>query len=138
MKTIEVTVTRTINGPPDQVYDVWLDAKSPGGPWSGAERVLLNAVVDGLFFISMKHQASRSRPHYGRFIRLERGRTIEHTWMSESTHGLETTVTITLTPRDGKTELVLRHVGLPDDDDGRGHERGWNWFGSRVAERFPR
>jgi uncharacterized protein YndB with AHSA1/START domain len=135
MKTIEVTVTRTINGPPDQVFDVWLDTKSPGGPWFGAERVVLNAEVDGLFFIAMK-QGERGRPHYGRFIRLERGRTIEHTWMSESTHGLETTVTITLTARDGKTDFVLRHVGLPDDDDGRAHERGWNWFASRVEERF--
>ncbi len=136
MKTMDVTVTRTINGAPDQVYDVWLDTKNPGGPWFG-EQVLMNAAVDGLFFIAMS-TAGRKRPHYGRFLKLERGRTIEHTWMSESTHGLETIVAITLTARDGKTELVLRHTGLPDDDDGRGHDRGWNWFVSRAEERFTK
>ena len=58
--------------------------------------------------------------------------------MSESTHGLETTVAITLTARDGKTDLVLHHTGLPDDDDGRGHEAGWSWFASRIEQRFAR
>jgi hypothetical protein len=33
------------------VFDVWIDPKSPGGPWFGAERVILNPVVDGLFIL---------------------------------------------------------------------------------------
>ena len=40
---------------------------------------------------------------YGRFVALERGRLIEHTWVSEATRGCETLVTITLEPRDGTT-----------------------------------
>ena len=97
MKTFDITVSKTIRGSADEVFDVWLDPKSPGGLWFGVERVILNPVVDGLFYHAVKHEG-RSWPHYGRFIRLERGRLIEHTWVSEATRGLETVVTVTLAP----------------------------------------
>ena len=98
MKTFDLTVSRTIHGSAEEVFDVWLDPKSPGGLWFGVERAIINPVVDGLFYHVVKHEG-RSWPHYGRFIRLDRGRTIEHTWVSEATRGLETVVTITLAPR---------------------------------------
>ena len=135
MKTTDLTLTRTISATPDQVYDVWLDAKSPGGPWFGNERVILDARVDGLFHHAVKHEG-RIWAHYGRFITLDRGARIEHTWMSEATKGLDTTVRITLTERDGKTELVLQHLGVPDDDMGRQHEQGWTWMLSMIEKRF--
>ena len=50
MKTMDVTVSRTIQGAADEVFDVWLDPKSPGGLWFGVERAILNPVVDGLFY----------------------------------------------------------------------------------------
>ena len=34
---------------------------------------------------------------------------------------------------DGKTL-----IGLPDDDYGRGHEKGWGYFLTRFADQFPR
>ena len=102
---------------------MWLDPKIPGGLWFGVERAIVNPVVDGLFYHAVKHEG-RSWPHYGRFIRLDRGRAIEHTWVSEATRGLESVVTITLAPRDGATEVTLRHANLPDDEMGRGPQ-GW-------------
>ena len=95
MKTFDLTVSRTIHGSAEEVFDVWLDPTSPGGLWFGVERAIINPVVNGLFYHAVKHEG-RSWPHYGRFIRLDRGRTIEHTWVSEATRGLETVVTITL------------------------------------------
>ena len=49
MKLTDLTVTRMIPAPPTAVFDVWMDPKSPGGPWFGAERTIINPVVDGLF-----------------------------------------------------------------------------------------
>jgi uncharacterized protein YndB with AHSA1/START domain len=135
MKLMDITVKRTIPATPEKVYDVWIDPKSPGGPWHGAERVILNAVVDGLYYLAIKHEG-RVWPHYGRFARLERGRLIEHTWMSEGTKGLESLVTITLEPRGEETEMTLRHSGVPDDEMGRRHEEGWSWILSALAEGF--
>lgn len=137
MKTFDLTVSRTIRGSSDEVFDVWLDPKSPGGLWFGVERAIINPVVDGLFYHLVKHE-NRSWPHYGRFIRLDRGRMIEHTWVSEATRGLETIVTITLVPTDGGTEVTLRHANVPDDDLGRQHKEGWTWFLNTLAERFER
>ena len=33
MKTFDLTVSRTIRGSAEDVFDVWLDPKSPGGLW---------------------------------------------------------------------------------------------------------
>jgi uncharacterized protein YndB with AHSA1/START domain len=137
MKTIDLTVSRTIGGSANDVFDVWLDPKSPGGLWFGVERAIVNPVVDGLFYHAVQHEG-RSWPHYGRFIRLERGRTIEHTWVSEATRGLESVVTITLVPCDGGTEVTLRHTNVPDDEMGHGHEGGWKWYLDMVALRFDK
>src|SRR6476469_9160428 len=127
MTTHDFTVSRTIHGSADEVFDVWLDPKSPGGLWFGVERVIANPVVDGLFYHAVKHEG-RLWPHYGRFIRLDRGRAIEHTWMSEATKGLESIVTITLAAQGENTEVTLRHANVPDDDLGRSHQEGWTWY----------
>lgn len=71
MKLIDITVTRAIPALVENVYDVWMDPKSPGGPWFGAERVILNQVVDGPFYFAVKHEG-RTWPHYGRFVLIER------------------------------------------------------------------
>ena len=47
---LDINLSRTVNATPEQVFNVWLDAKSPGGPWFGAERVILHPEVDGLFY----------------------------------------------------------------------------------------
>ena len=67
MKTIEVKVERTISAPPGEVFDAWLDPKTPGNPWNVADKTLLNPHVDGLFYMKGKRT-----PHYGRFTEMER------------------------------------------------------------------
>jgi uncharacterized protein YndB with AHSA1/START domain/DNA-binding transcriptional ArsR family regulator len=133
MNLIEITVTRTIPAPPERVFDVWMDPKSPGGPWFGCERAILNPQVDGLFYHAVKHEG-KIWPHYGRFIHLDRGRLIEFTWVSEATKGLESVVTMTLDAKDGQTEVTLKHSGVPDDQLGRQHKDGWTWILGSLAE----
>jgi len=135
MKFMDVTVTRTIPAPAENVFDVWMDPKSPGGPWFGAERVILNPVVDGLFYLAVKHEG-RTWPHYGRFVRIERPHRVEYTWVSEGTQGVESVVAVTFEPRGDQTDVTLRHSGVPDDEMGRRHEQGWTWVLSKLAERF--
>jgi hypothetical protein len=47
MNLTDITVTRKISAPADKVFDLWMNPASPGGPWFGAERVILNPTVDG-------------------------------------------------------------------------------------------
>jgi uncharacterized protein YndB with AHSA1/START domain len=135
IKTTELTVTRTIPATPAEVYDVWLDSAHPGGPWhgGGGARVIVDARVDGLFFIEARHEG-RTWPHYGRFVTLQRPSRIAHTWMSEPTRGLESVVTVTLEARGEETLVTLHHAGLPDDEAGRGHADGWTWVLGCLAD----
>jgi uncharacterized protein YndB with AHSA1/START domain len=132
MELTEITVTRMIPATPEEVYDVWVDPKSPGGPWHGAARLIVNPVVDGLFYFAVNHEG-RVWPHYGRFVKLERPKLVEYTWMSEATKGAESTVTFTLEKQGADTKVTLRHAGVPDDALGRQHKDGWEWILGALA-----
>ncbi|MGA7523898.1 MAG: SRPBCC domain-containing protein [Acidobacteriaceae bacterium] len=135
MKLTEISVSRTIPAPPEEVFDVWMDPESPGGPWFDSIRTILNPCVDGLFYQAVLH-AGRSWHHYGRFIKIDRPRAVEHTWVSEATKGLESIITVTFQPNGGATEVTLHQTGIPDDELGRRHEEGWGLVLSKLADRF--
>jgi uncharacterized protein YndB with AHSA1/START domain len=135
MKVTDITVARTIPASAERVFDVWINPKSPGGPWFGAERVILNPVVDGLYYFAVKHEG-RIWPHYGRFLQIDRPRRVEYTWMSEGTKGAESVVTVTMEARGEETDVTLRHSGVPDDEMGLQHKEGWTWILSALAEGF--
>lgn len=122
-KTIEFQFERTIAAPPGEVFDAWLDPKVPGNPWNLADKLILHPQVDGFFY-----WAVRGIAHYGRFTEVDRPDRIQHTWVSPSTLGEESTVTLTFKKEGGDTLMTLVHTGLPDADGGRGHEKGWNYF----------
>jgi len=136
MKLTDITVSRTIAAPAADVFDIWIDPKSPGGPWFGAAKVILNPVVDGLFYNAVQHEG-RTWPHYGRFIEVARPHKVEYTWVSEATQGVESVVTVTFEARGERTtEVTLHHSGVPDDEMGRRHKDGWTWVLSMLGERF--
>jgi uncharacterized protein YndB with AHSA1/START domain len=137
MNLHEITVSRLIAATPERIFDVWIDPKSPGSMWYGLERVILDPVVDGLFYHAVKFEG-RVWPHYGRFVRLDRPHNLEFTWVSEATKGIETVVLVTLEPKGAETEVMLRHSGVVDDEMGRGHKQGWTWLLDMVAERFAK
>lgn len=105
------------------MFDVWINPKSPGVPWFGAERLILNPVVARLFYFAVKHEG-RTWPHF------------EYTWVSEATQGVESIVAVTFDPHGDRTQVTLRHSGVPDDEMGRRHDEGWTWVLSMLAERF--
>lgn len=131
MKTIEVTVERMILAPPDQVFDAWLNPKTPGTTWHAADMYVLDPKVGGLFFWTVKGTS-----HYGRFTAMERPATLQHTWMSPNTSGLESTVSVTFKKQGQHTLMTLVHSGLPDTNQGKGHEKGWNFFLGNFREQF--
>lgn len=132
--TIAFALERTIPAPVSEVFDSWLDPSIPGKPWHGAAELIFNPKVDGLFFILTK--ISTEVPHYGRFITIERPSVIQHTFVSPNTRGLESVVTVTFKEKGEDTFMTLRHEGLPDDERGRRHEAGWNYFLGLLAEHY--
>jgi len=131
VKTIDIKVERTIPASPDEVFHGWLNPKIPGNPWNAAEKFLLDVRVDGLFYWLLKRTA-----HYGRFTRVDRPREIQHTWVSPNTLGQESMVTVTFEKQGEDTRMTLVHSALPDTEEARGHEGGWNYFLEIFREQF--
>ena len=107
----------------------------------------MNLAVDGMFYFGIDRALARSKTpeiaafdgflgHFGRFTAIDRPRAVEHTWMSEFTHGIETTVSVSFEPRKGGTHMAIVHRNVPDDDMGRTHERGWTYLLSRLGQHF--
>ena len=130
-KTLELKFERVIPAPPGEVFDGWLDPKTPGTPWNENDKLILNPKVDG-FFYWLIHGTS----HYGRFTKIERPGRIEHTWMSRYTEGKESTVTVTFKKKGAGTQMTLVHSGLPNNAHGMAHKEGWNYFLDKLTKNF--
>src|SRR5438876_951529 len=104
--------------------------------WFEPDRsIFRKAAVDELWYWEADH-AGRLWAHYCRYLRVERPKLLEFTWMSEATRGLESRVSVELTPSRGGTDLTLTHSGLPDDEMRRGHEEGWKNITGVLAEKI--
>jgi len=132
-KKISVKVERTIPAAPGDVFDAWLDPKVPGNPWNMGDKLLLNPEVDGFFYWKV-----HGTPHYGRFTEVTRPSRLKHTWVSPYTRGEETTVAITFKKAGDGTVMTLQHSGLPNDEGGKSHERGWNYFMDSFPKGFAK
>lgn len=128
-KTFEIKSERLIPSTPEKVFKAWMDPKTKGTPWNISDKLILDFKVDG-FFYWLVHNT----PHYGRFVKIDRARKIQHTWMSPYTEGLESTVTVTFKKKGSGTLMTLVHSDLPDNQKGRAHVEGWNDF----LDHFPK
>src|SRR6266851_9497261 len=111
-RRVVARVTREIAAKPREVFEAWTDPKHPASPWSklnGIRMAIVNPAVDGLFYINMGPPMPLAT-HFGRFLRLNKPKLIEHTWASEGTLGAETLVRITLKAKGDGTLFSLHHT----------------------------
>jgi uncharacterized protein YndB with AHSA1/START domain len=132
---LRITVPRWIEASPEEVFDAWAEPDLFKRWFEPHRDIFRKAAVDELWYWEANH-LGRLWAHYCRYLRVERPRLLEFTWMSEATRGLESRVTVALTPSRGGTDLVLTHSGLPDDEMGRSHEEGWKGIVGVLAERI--
>jgi len=131
-KPLEFKFERTLPATtPSEAFEAWLNPKVPGNTWNAAEKYILDAKVDGLFYWLLKGTS-----HYGRFTAFEKGARLEHTWMSPNTLGHESLVTVTFKKAGADTLMTLVHSNLPDCEPAKGHERGWGYFLNVFSEQF--
>ena len=107
---LRIRVPRRIEASPEEVFDAWAEPELFRRWFEPHGAILRKAADDELWYWEADH-AGRLWSHYCRYLRVERPRLLEFAWMSEATRGLESRVTIEMTPSRGATDLVLTHSG---------------------------
>jgi uncharacterized protein YndB with AHSA1/START domain len=129
-RPFSLTVERTMVTPPDVLYLAWTERY---GSWfADPGSVIMKGEVNSVFFFETVYKpetssAAERHPHYGRFLRLERDRLVELTWITGAggTKGAETVITVEFAPHEGGTHLRLTHAGFPDEESKNGHNHAW-------------
>ena len=123
MKLTDITVTRTIScfirqglRPLDEPEEPWWTVVRCGA----CDPLIRLWMVSS--YIAVKHEG-RIWPHHGRFLKIDRPRRVEYTWMSEATKGAESVVTVTMEPRGDETRL--RSITRECRTMRRGSAQGW-------------
>ncbi len=130
-KTMELKFERVIPAKPSDVYTAWLDKKTPGTTWHENDKLILNAKVNGFFYWLIDGNA-----HYGRFLKMQKSKLLQYTWMSRHTLGEESKVTVTFKKIAEGTLMTLVHSDLPKDERAKVHEAGWNHFLDKLTGHY--
>lgn len=101
--------------------------------WMG-ERAVLEPVPGGPYWVRMRNGIEAA----GEFVEVDPPKRIVFTWgwtEDQSVPPGSTQVVITLEEEDGGTRVVLRHHGLPTDDQRDHHRAGWQMYLDRLGIR---
>ncbi|WP_282064692.1 SRPBCC family protein [Aliiroseovarius marinus] len=130
MTELSLEITRHIPHPPERVFDAWLDPKMLAkfmipGPGVTIPEAKVDPKVGGQFLIMMRVPEAGDLPHTGAYRVIDRPNQLAFTWVSQNSQE-DSVVTLDFVPKDGGTDLTLRHVRFPSEQSRDDHNGGWS------------
>jgi uncharacterized protein YndB with AHSA1/START domain len=134
---IEARVTHQFKASAERVYDVWLDPAQvrvwmaatlrSHGLTGDLRRVEIDARTGGKFFFSDMRGEVEAR-HWGRYLELDRPRTIKFTWIvDESGEADPSVVTLSIEPQvDGCVATIVHEMDAKWIEYVSQTESGWS------------
>lgn len=137
MTDLTLTTHRVIAADPQRIFDAWLD---PGmlarfmcpGPGMTVPRAASEAREGGRFDIVMA-AGEQEIPHWGIYKEISPHTRLVFTWQSPFSVE-DSTVTLSLAPVDGGTEVRLDHVKFASEEARDNHLGGWTSILNVLAE----
>jgi uncharacterized protein YndB with AHSA1/START domain len=129
----ELHLARTFEAPASLVFRIWKERDLMIQWWGPKDFTCTH--LDHDFRVGGDYRACIYAKKYGdswmrgRFLEIEEDRRIVFTFMWEEGRdqaGVETTVTVTLTERDGKTEQTFHQTPFLDEETRDSHVGGWS------------
>jgi glutathione S-transferase len=134
--------TRFIRAPLEKVYDAFT-TQAGLASWMGSRGTSLRSVaadprVDGAWRVEMVARDGNVFAVGGRFKQLERPSRVLYTWQWEGEKSpmphVETLIDVSLTGKNGGTELHMKHSGFPVAPARDGHDQGWKSTFNRLND----
>ena len=138
MTELELTVSRRIAAPREEVFNAWLAPATLAKFMRPPEMVLParveNDPVKGGRFSIVMRSPEKEIPHSGTYLAIDPHAHLSFTW--ESPHSLDdSVVTIDFVEVDAATtDVTLRHVKFRSEEARSGHVRGWNAILANLGE----
>lgn len=133
---LSLELTRHFNAKPGRVFEAWLGDEwgkwlPPGGATCSV--TTMEPKVGGSFVVAMVMQDGRGIEIHGKYVEIDRPNRLVMTWTG-SNDGRETILSVTFTPEDGGTRMVLKQEGFVEQQLQQGYIRGWEGEGGSFEK----
>lgn len=136
---VRLELRRTFEAPRERVFRAWTERQALLEWYAPAEATVALCEVDvrpgGRWRVHMRSPEGEEYRVSGEYRAVEPPDRIAFTWRWDTDpEDQETLVTVEFHERDGRTDVVLTHEGLPSDESRAKHEQGWSALLAKLTD----